>query len=212
MCLSVSSSTLSLDLDQPPDDVVGGYHDLLRRARAEAVRRGRRHCLPRKDHVIPIFADLISHRGRPHANEPSSARRISRTVSGSEDNIEARRSFVPGRSPASAKAGDRIKSRRAIVRNQVPASKMNQQLGAIQRRTLDAERQALTTKQREWHEDSVGSSRTTSFIVTSTRSSSPVRLVRKRGFAWRARFGRSSSSPRPTGERSLFPRKGHLPR
>jgi len=29
---------------------------------------------------------------------------------------------------------------------------MNQQLGEIQRRTLDAERQALTTKQREWHE------------------------------------------------------------
>ena len=29
---------------------------------------------------------------------------------------------------------------------------MNQQLGEIQRRTLDAERQKLTTKQREWHE------------------------------------------------------------
>ena len=29
---------------------------------------------------------------------------------------------------------------------------MNQQLGEIQRRSLDAERQALTTKQREWDE------------------------------------------------------------
>ena len=29
---------------------------------------------------------------------------------------------------------------------------MNQQLGEMQRRTLDAERQALTTKQREWYE------------------------------------------------------------
>ena len=41
----------------------------------------------------------------------SSARRISRTVSGIEDNIETRCSFVHGRSPASAKAGDHFKPR-----------------------------------------------------------------------------------------------------
>ena len=52
----------------------------------------------------------------------ASARRISRTVSGIEDNIETRCSFVHGRSPASAKAGDHFKPTRAIVRDQIPAS------------------------------------------------------------------------------------------
>jgi hypothetical protein len=52
----------------------------------------------------------------------SSARRINGTASGIEENFETRCSFVHRRSPASAKAGDRIKSRRAIVRNQVQAS------------------------------------------------------------------------------------------
>jgi hypothetical protein len=52
----------------------------------------------------------------------SSARRISPTVSGIEEDIETRCSFVHGRSPASAKAGDHIKLRRAIVRDQFPAS------------------------------------------------------------------------------------------
>ncbi len=52
----------------------------------------------------------------------SSARRISSTVSGIEDNIETRCSFVHGRSPASAKAGDHFKPTRAIVRDQIPAS------------------------------------------------------------------------------------------
>ena len=50
----------------------------------------------------------------------SSARRISRTVNGIEDNIETRCSFVHGRSPASAKAGH-IKPKRAIVRDQAAA-------------------------------------------------------------------------------------------
>ncbi len=50
-----------------------------------------------------------------------SARRISRMVGGTEDNIETRCSFVHGRSPASAKAGDHVKSRRTIVRNQFVA-------------------------------------------------------------------------------------------
>ena len=52
----------------------------------------------------------------------SSARRISRTVSGIEDIIETRCSFVHGRSPASAKADDHFKPSRAIVRDQIPAS------------------------------------------------------------------------------------------
>ncbi len=52
----------------------------------------------------------------------SSARRISPTLSGIEDNIETRCSFVHGRSPASAKAGDHVKSRRTIVRNQFVVS------------------------------------------------------------------------------------------
>jgi hypothetical protein len=52
----------------------------------------------------------------------SSAGRISRMVGGTEDNIETRCSFVHGRSPASAKAGDHVKSRRTIVRNQFVAS------------------------------------------------------------------------------------------
>ncbi len=52
----------------------------------------------------------------------SSARRISRVVGGTEDNIETRCSFVHGRSPAPAKAGDHVKSRRTIVRNQFVAS------------------------------------------------------------------------------------------
>ena len=55
------------------------------------------------------------------ARSPS-ARRISRIVSGIEDNIETRCSFVYGRSPASAKAGDHISPRHAIVGNQIPAS------------------------------------------------------------------------------------------
>jgi hypothetical protein len=49
----------------------------------------------------------------------SSVRRISRTMSGIEENIETRCSIVHGRSSASAKAGDHP---RAIVRDQVPAS------------------------------------------------------------------------------------------
>jgi hypothetical protein len=50
----------------------------------------------------------------------SSARRFSRMMSGIEDNIETRCSFVHGRSPASAKAGDQIEPRRAIIREQAP--------------------------------------------------------------------------------------------
>ncbi len=46
---------------------------------------------------------------------------FSPTVSGIEDKIETRSSFVHGRSPASVKAGE-FKPRRGIVRNQVPAS------------------------------------------------------------------------------------------
>ena len=52
----------------------------------------------------------------------SSARRFNRIVSGIEEDIETRCSIVHGRSPASAKAGDHIKLRRAIVRDQIPAS------------------------------------------------------------------------------------------
>jgi len=34
-----------------------------------AVATPRRSRLPRKDYAIPIFVDLISHRGRPPPNE-----------------------------------------------------------------------------------------------------------------------------------------------
>ena len=57
------------------------------------------------------------------ARSPS-ARRIGRTVRGIEDHIETRCSFVHGRSPASSKAGNYVKPRRAIVRDQVPASRI----------------------------------------------------------------------------------------
>jgi hypothetical protein len=46
------------------------------------------------------------------------ARRIGRTVSGIEDNIETRYSIVHRRSPASAKAANPFKPKRAIVRDQ----------------------------------------------------------------------------------------------
>jgi hypothetical protein len=51
-----------------------------------------------------------------------SAGRINQAVS--EDNIETRCFFVHGRSPASAKAGEYFKPRNAIVRDQVPASRI----------------------------------------------------------------------------------------
>ena len=85
---------------------------------------------------------------------------------------------------------------------------MNQPLGEIQRRTLDAERQALTTKQREWHERFCRLLKNHELYRDEYAVKLARALVGKRGFAWRARFGRSSSSPRPMGERSPFPRRG----
>ena len=38
------------------------------------LARPRRSGLPRKDYAIPIFADLISDRRRPHPNEPRAQR------------------------------------------------------------------------------------------------------------------------------------------
>jgi hypothetical protein len=52
------------------------------------------------------------------------ARRIGRTVSGTEDNIETRCSSLHRRSSASAKAADHFKPKRAIVRDQAFASSL----------------------------------------------------------------------------------------
>src|SRR5271157_2632917 len=52
------------------------------------------------------------------------ARRIGRTVSGIEDNIETRCSTVHRRSPASAKAADHFKPKPATVRDQAFASSL----------------------------------------------------------------------------------------
>ena len=49
-------------------------------------------------------------------------RRIGRTASAIEDNIETHCSIVHGRSPASAKARSRFKANGAIARDQAPAS------------------------------------------------------------------------------------------
>ncbi len=54
----------------------------------------------------------------------SSPRRIGRTASRIEDNIETRCSNVYGRSPASTKAGDQLKAKRAMVRSQVRANRI----------------------------------------------------------------------------------------
>ena len=86
-----------------------------------AVRPAAGEVAGRRPHVRST-AHLALRRETGCPASSSSARRINRTASGIEKNCETRCSFVHRRSPASAKAGDRVKSRRAIVRNQVHAS------------------------------------------------------------------------------------------
>jgi len=81
------------------------------------ARRGRDDRLPSAIIIAYCFSALCLARS-------FWARRIDRTVSGIEDNIETRCSTVHRRSPASAKAADHLKPKRAIVRDQAFASSL----------------------------------------------------------------------------------------